>query len=69
MSDRLIQAGVNFKFAKCHILSNMYFMKKFLTKRILIIGGLTIVVIALIGGVFYFGYSFGFKKELKNPKL
>ncbi|MEK7634365.1 MAG: S41 family peptidase [Patescibacteria group bacterium] len=43
-------------------------MKKFLTKRILIIGGLTIVVIALIGGVFYFGYSFGFKKGTEKPQ-
>lgn len=43
-------------------------MKKFLTKRVLIISGLTIAAIAIIGGVFYFGYSFGFKKGTEKPQ-
>ncbi len=46
----------------------MFGIKKFLSKRYLIICGLIIAAIAIIGGVFYFGYSFGFKKGTEKPQ-
>ena len=42
--------------------------KKNILKKYLIIGGLIIATIAIIGGVFYFGYSFGFKKGTEKPQ-
>ena len=42
--------------------------KKNILKKYLIIGGLIIATIAIIGGVFYFWYSFGFKKGTEKPQ-
>lgn len=43
-------------------------MKNLLAKRFLLIGISAITAIAVIGGIFYFGYYFGFKSGTEKPQ-